>query len=114
MGDSGSVLTANTGPAVVQNLLGGKRTAAVVGDEWKVLHHPEGEWGHGLDFGSSRREAYHQVDDPREQDDRWSDAPEELKKKLERQMSRDYGVTDSDSKIDQATEDRLRELGYVE
>lgn len=114
LGNSKSLLTTNRGPAVVQNLLDERRAAAVVGDEWKVLYHPEGEWGHGLDFGSSRREAYQQVDDPREQDNRWVEAPEDLKETLDRQMERDYGISGSNTGIDQATEDRLRELGYVE
>lgn len=29
-------------------------------------------------------------------------------------MKEDYGTSDSNTGIDQATEDRLRELGYIE
>ena len=114
LGESRSLLTTNRDQVVIQNLLNDDRAVAVVGDGWKVLRHPEGDWGHGLDFGSSRREAYHQVDDPREQNNRWDEAPGYLKETLERQMERDYGISGSDTGIDQETEDRLRELGYVE
>lgn len=101
----------------IQNLLTDElgRTAAAVGPEWKVLYHPEGEWGHGLDFQTDSWEAYRHGDDPMEQTNRWGDHPAELEDRLREQLETDPGTTDDDDEdLDSQTEERLRELGYIE
>jgi arylsulfatase len=99
----------------VQNVMeDGDRMAAAVGEEWKVLYHPEGDWG-AKEFPEESWEAYHRPTDPMERDDRWGNHPDELEDALVERLDetvRTVGRGDDD--FDEETEERLRELGYIE
>ena len=99
----------------VQNILeDGDRTAAAVGEEWKVLYHPQGDWG-AKTFPEDSWEAYYRPDDPLERDNRWGDHPDELEDRLRAQLSTDVAEIDAgDDEMTEETEERLRELGYIE
>jgi arylsulfatase len=115
LGEGESILSHHRETVTIQNLLDEYgRTAAAVGPEWKVLFHPEGDWGHGREFTGGSWEAYKHVDDPMEKNDRWGEHPDELETKLREQLESAAGEVDSDSEMDGATKDRLRELGYIE
>lgn len=115
LGQGESVLSHDRETVTIQNLLDEYgRTAAAVGPEWKVLFHPEGDWGHGREFAGGSWEAYKHVDDPMEKNDRWGEHPDELETKLREQLESAAGEVDGDSEMDGATKDRLRELGYIE
>jgi arylsulfatase len=100
----------------VQNLLtDDTRCVAAVGEDWKVLYHPKGNWG-AKAFEEESWEAYERSSDPMEQENRWGDHPTELERTLKSQLN--AGVksvgNDKSGEIDDATEDRLRELGYID
>ncbi len=115
LGEATSLLSDTDGPAVIQNIIrGDEKAVGVMGEEWKVLYHPEGEWGHGLDFAEPQWEAYKTSDDPFEKDNRWGEHPEALEERLRDQLAKRYGIDGGESGIDDETEERLRELGYVE
>jgi arylsulfatase len=100
----------------VQNLLtNGKRCAAAVGEDWKVLYHPEGDWGAKV-FDEESWEAYDRSADPMEREDRWGDHPDRLEEALIEQLDSDVSKvrTGDGEDIADETEDRLKELGYVE
>lgn len=99
----------------VQNILEeGKRTAAAVGEEWKVLYHPEGDWG-AKEFTEESWEAYHRPSDPMEKDNRWGEHPTELEERLREQLVSEVSeVYEEDSGMTEETEKRLRELGYID
>lgn len=99
----------------VQNVMeDGGRMAAAVGEDWKVLYHPEGDWG-AKAFEEESWEAYDRSVDPMERDDRWGDHPLELEDALFDQLSADLSyVSTGDDELDEETEERLRELGYIE
>lgn len=100
----------------VQNLLtDDRRCAAAVGEDWKVLYHPAGDWG-AKTFDEESWEAYDRSVDPMEREDRWGDHPVELEEALIEQLESDVsevGTGDGEDLTDE-TEDRLRELGYIE
>ncbi|WP_229380257.1 sulfatase-like hydrolase/transferase [Haloterrigena salifodinae] len=100
----------------VQNVMGdSERMAAVVSDEWKLLHHPGGNWG-AKEFPEESWEAYYRPDDPMEKDNRWGEHPPELEEALMEQLNTEIHDIDSGNVdgIDEETEERLRELGYIE
>ena len=99
----------------VQNILEeGKRTAAAVGEEWKVLYHPAGDWG-ARDFPEESWEAYYRPDDPMEEENRWGNHPSELEDRLRQQLSSDVSaISSEDNEMTEETEERLRELGYID
>lgn len=99
----------------VQNLLtNGNRCAAAVGEQWKVLYHPEGDWG-AREFAEESWEAYHRPTDPMEHENRWGEHPGELEEALSNQLDDDVdSVSAGDGDLDDSTEERLRELGYIE
>lgn len=101
--------------AVTRNLLGEElgRTVGVTGDEWKVLYHPSGEWGHGNDYQEDQYEAYHIPTDPLEKTDRWGDHPDFLEKRLREEIDKAVTVAGGSSELDSETEERLKELGYI-
>jgi arylsulfatase len=99
----------------IQNLLNEYgRTAAAVGPEWKVLFHPEGDWGHGREFADGSWEAYKHTDDPMEKDNRWGEHPDELEVEVKNRLENIADEVNSDNEMNNATKDRLRELGYIE
>ncbi len=116
LGQGRSLLSEDRDAVVVQNILseGIGRTAAVVGSEWKVLYHPKGEWGHGLNFQEDSWEAYKRDEDPMEQNNRWGEHPKPLEERLRERLQAEVATIDDDGGLDGATEDRLRELGYIE
>lgn len=116
LGEGESVLSHDRDVVTVQNLLGEEygRTAAAVGPEWKVLFHPEGDWGHGREFTGGSWEAYKHTEDPMEKDNRWGEHPERLEDELRTQLQSDSDEVEADGEMDQETKDRLRELGYIE
>lgn len=98
----------------VQNIIDEeRRTAAVVGEEWKVLYHPEGDWG-ARAFEEESWEAYYRPDDPMERNDRWGEHPPELEERLLEQLSSESAAVSTDDEMTEETEARLRELGYIE
>lgn len=99
----------------VQNVMeDGKRMAAAVGEEWKVLYHPEGDWG-AKSFAEESWEAYHRPDDPMERNNRWGEHPAKLEEALVEQLNTELSdVSSGDDDLDEDTEERLRELGYIE
>lgn len=99
----------------IQNIMeDNKKMAAVVSDEWKVLYHPRGNWG-AKPFPEPSWEAYHKPSDPNEQDDRWGEHPEHLEAKLRDQLSKEIPrVSAGTENMSARTEERLRELGYIE
>lgn len=102
--------------ATVQNVMeDGERMAAAVGKEWKVLYHPVGDWG-AKEFPEESWEAYYRPDDPMEKDDRWGEHPVGLEEVLMEQLNEELqGVGSGDGNdLDEDTEERLRELGYIE
>lgn len=106
---------ADRASVTVQNVMeDGKRMAAAVGDEWKVLYHPAGNWG-AKDFPEESWEAYYRPDDPMERENRWGDHPDDLEDALREQLDTELSrVSTGDDELDDATEERLRELGYIE
>lgn len=115
LGEGESILSHDRETVTIQNLLDEYgRTAAAVGPEWKVLFHPEGDWGHGRKFTGGSWEAYKHVDDPMEKNDRWGEHPDELEVELKNQLESAAGEVNGESEMDNATKDRLRELGYIE
>jgi arylsulfatase len=116
MGEGRSLLDDEARETVtVQNLLGDiGRTAAAVDDEWKVLYHPEGDWG-AKTFDTEQWEAYRHEDDPMERDDRWGDHPEELEAALRDLLATDVSDVDEGEAVESAdVQERLSELGYLE
>lgn len=98
----------------VQNVLEeGRRMAAAVGPEWKVLYHPEGDWG-AKRFPAESWEAYFRPDDPMERVNRWGDHPPTLETRLREQLEREVAAVGGDESMSDETRDRLRELGYIE
>jgi arylsulfatase A-like enzyme len=100
----------------VQNVMeDGDRMAAAVGEEWKVLYHPEGDWG-AKEFSEESWEAYYRPDDAMEQDNRWGEHPVELEEVLIEQLDEELRAVESgdENNLDEDTEERLRELGYIE
>lgn len=98
----------------VQNILDSdRRIAAAVGEEWKVLYHPEGDWG-AKPFPEDSWEAYYRPDDQLERENRWGDHPEFLEEALRNQLSGKVTAVDGDDEMTQETRERLRELGYIE
>jgi len=102
---------------VRNELTDGERTAAAVGPEWKVCHHPEGDWG-ATEFPEDSWEAYHRPSDPGEQENRWGEHPDRLEVSLREVLEPvDERASEPGSEPDELssdTENRLRELGYVE
>lgn len=102
----------------VQNLMpGDERMAAAVGENWKALYHPAGDWG-AKAFPAESWEAYDRARDPLEKENRWGEHPAALEDALIDQLESDViaaaeGDAD-DQDLDEATEERLRELGYIE
>ncbi|WP_224336154.1 sulfatase-like hydrolase/transferase [Haloprofundus halobius] len=95
---------------VVENLAGeGDARAAAVGDEWKVLHHPDTGW-----------HAYYRPDDPLEREDRWGGHPEELEAVLRAHLVDREGVTVTGKRGDDGddgmsdVQERLTNLGYID
>ena len=115
LGDSYSLLSDNRDTITIQNILSDDlgRTAAAVGPEWKVLFHPKGEWGHGMNFEGGSWEAYHLPSDSREQNDRWGDHPNELEERLRAQLAKDVETDAGSGEVTGQTRERLRELGYI-
>jgi arylsulfatase len=99
----------------VQNVMeDGNRMATAVGREWKVIYHPEGDWG-AKKFSEGSWEAYYRPDDPMERDNRWGEHPDKLEEALIEQLDAEHSeVSSGDEDLDEATEERLRELGYIE
>lgn len=99
----------------VQNVMeDGNRMATVVGEEWKVIYHPEGDWG-AKEFPEESWEAYYRADDPMERDNRWGEHPDELEEALIQRLDiESTEISSGDENLDEATEERLRELGYIE
>ncbi|NIB99457.1 sulfatase-like hydrolase/transferase [Halobacterium sp. R2-5] len=99
----------------VQNVMeAGERMAAAVGEEWKVLYHPEGDWG-AKNFPEESWEAYYRPNDPMELENRWGEHPVELEEALMEQLRAELeAVGSGDDNLDENTEERLRELGYIE
>lgn len=100
----------------VQNIMeDGERMAAAVGNEWKVLYHPSGDWG-ARRFSQESWEAYNRKDDPMEEDNQWGEHPRDLEQVLRNQLDAELGAIDSGnaSDLDDETEERLRELGYID
>lgn len=100
----------------VQNLLtDGKRCAAAVGKDWKVLYHPEGDWG-AKTFDEESWEAYDRSVDPMERENRWGDHPRKLEEALIDQLESGISKveTGDGEELADETEERLRELGYIE
>jgi arylsulfatase len=99
----------------VQNLLGDiGRTAAAVSKDWKVLFHPEGDWG-AKEFEEDSWEAYRVAGDSLEKKDRWGDHPEWLEERLRDQLATEPGkVTEGDAEMSGEVQERLSELGYLE
>lgn len=99
----------------VQNVMeDGERMGAVVGKEWKVLYHPGGDWG-AKAFPEETWEAYYRPDDPTEMNNRWGDHPTELETALRKFISTNQTrIPKGTEKISTKTEERLRELGYIE
>ncbi|MEF8856974.1 MAG: sulfatase, partial [Haloplanus sp.] len=59
----------------VQNVMeDGDRMAAAVGEDWKALYHPQGDWG-AKEFPEERWEAYDRAVDPMERTNRWGEHP---------------------------------------
>ncbi|MFB6234048.1 MAG: sulfatase [Halopenitus sp.] len=116
LGQGKSILSNNRETVTVQNLLGDQygKTLAVVGPEWKVLFHPEGDWGHGRKFTGGSWEAYKHTEDPMEKNNRWGDHPDQLEVKLREQLRKDSAEIESEQEMEQETKNRLRELGYIE
>jgi len=116
LGNGYSLLTDQKDYVTIQNLLTDElgRTAATVDSEWKVLFHPDGEWGHGMDFEDGLWEAYHLPSDRLEKNDRWGDHPTYLEDKLRNQLENGEKTGDRSGAVDKQTQDRLRELGYLE
>jgi arylsulfatase len=82
---------------------------AVVGDGWKLLHHP------GQDSV-----AFYRPSDPFEKDDRWGDHPDHLESALEErlaELSRLVGdasdENEDDERVDADVQERLADLGYL-
>lgn len=99
----------------VQNMMeDGDRMAAVVGEEWKVLYHPKGDWG-AKPFPEESWEAYYRPDDSIEYENRWGEHPPELERRLVELLNEEvHRIEGGEGKIDKNTEERLRELGYIE
>ena len=101
----------------VQNVMDdGRRMAAVVGPDWKTLYHPAGDWG-AKSFPEESWEAYDRLSDPMERKNRWGDHPIDLEGVLrEHLVDRNGGVESAGSEgdLDDETERRLRELGYID
>lgn len=117
-GDRSSLLgdeRADRDAVTVQNVMeDGERMAAAVGEDWKVLYHPEGDWG-AKEFEEESWEAYDRSIDPMEQEDRWGEHPVELEEALMEQLHAELeAVGSGDDDLDEDTEERLRELGYIE
>jgi arylsulfatase len=106
----------NRDHVTVRNVMeDGDRMAAAVGNDWKVLYHPKGDWGAKM-FSKESWEAYHRPDDPLEQKNRWGEHSVELENVLLKQLNTGIeiiGEGNSDN-LDETTEERLRELGYIE
>lgn len=101
--------------ATVQNVMeNGERMAAVVGEEWKVLYHPKGNWG-AKPFPEESWEAYDRSEDPMERKNRWGDHPATLEERLVELLNEEMqDVEGGNVEMDESTEERLRELGYIE
>jgi arylsulfatase len=117
-GDRPSLLgkeRANREAVTVQNMMeDGKRMAAAVGEEWKALYHPKGDWG-AKEFPEESWEAYFRPEDPMERENRWGSHPDELEETLRTQLNKELEqIKNEDTELDQETEERLRELGYIE
>jgi len=99
----------------VQNVMrDGDRMAAVVGEEWKVLYHPEGDRG-AKRFDEESWEAYDRSADPMERENRWGEHPSALEDHLLGLLNEEVqDVAGGDGEMDENTEERLRELGYIE
>lgn len=94
------------------------RMAAAVGPEWKVLYHPAGDWG-AMRFPEESWEAYDRSVDPMERDDRWGDHPAALGDELRAVLDADTTAlgedeSEGDAGMNASTEERLRQLGYIE
>jgi arylsulfatase len=101
--------------ATVQNVMeDGDRMVAAVGPEWKVLYHPAGDWG-AKSFAKESWEAYHRPSDPRETDNRWGEHPAALETALRNQLTTEVtDVAGDEEALGAGTEQRLRELGYID
>lgn len=100
----------------VQNIMeDGIRMAAAVGPAWKVLYHPEGDWG-ARAFPEESWEAYDRRSDPMERYNRWGEHPDSLEAAVRAQLrtGESIGGADTDDTLEGNTERRLRELGYLE
>ena len=116
LGEGRSILSHDRDAVIIQNLLGEEygRAVAAVGPEWKVLFHPEGDWGHGLSFRGGSWEAYKHLEDPLEMINRWGEHPKKLESLLKERLERAVVQFDGDSAMDDVTQNRLRERGYIE
>jgi arylsulfatase len=101
----------------VQNLMpDDRRMAAAVGEDWKALYHPAGDWG-AREFPTESWEAYDRARDPMETENRWGEHPPDLERALLDQLESDVTAAEGDPEaegLDEMTEERLRELGYIE
>jgi arylsulfatase len=114
LGEGGVLVGANTRDvATVRNNLGDHGVAAAAVDgHWKLLHHPEGDWGHGGHIEPGRQ-AYTRHD-RRDERDMLGDHPGHLEPALERLLARggDEAATGGGATGD--VSERLAELGYLE
>ncbi len=115
MGEGKSLLSDDRKVVQIQNLLDEYgRCAAAVGDEWKVLYHPEGDWGHG-GYITPGREAYNIEDDPMEKNDRYGEHPQEIEDALDEQLASTVSIVDEEEAgMSGDVQERLSELGYLE
>jgi arylsulfatase A-like enzyme len=99
----------------IQNVMEkGERMAAAVSEDWKVLYHPEGDWG-AKQFSEESWEAYERPDDPMERENCWGEHPVKLENALIKQLNKELErVGRGDNDLDESTEERLRELGYID
>lgn len=100
----------------VQNVMAdGDRMAAAVGEDWKALYHPAGDWG-ATPFPAESWEAYDRSTDPMERDDCWGEHPPALEERLRERLDAEVAAVEEGdgNDLDENTEERLRELGYIE
>jgi arylsulfatase A-like enzyme len=94
---------------IVQNHVGPEEwMVAVVGDGWKLVHHPD-----------EPEAAYYRPDDSFEQEDRWGDHPDELEAALEQRLEVLSALSGTDDGTDPEdvegdVQERLADLGYLE
>lgn len=115
MGQGKSLLSEERETITIQNLLGDiGRCAAVVDDEWKVLYHPEGEWGQGEEHVPAGKQAFKISDGPLEKTDRYGEHPSELEEALDEQLLSEVTMVEEEGEVSGDVQERLSELGYIE